>query len=99
STAGLGLLVHAIIQAPERGWGSTASLIAFGLAAVVLVVFVLQERRTPHPMLDVTLFANLRFTAASGSIAFAFFALFGFIFLVTQYFQFIRGYGAFEAGL
>jgi EmrB/QacA subfamily drug resistance transporter len=99
STAGLGLLVHAIIQAPERGWGSTASVLAFALAAVVLVAFVLQERRVTHPMLDVALFKNLRFTAASSAIAFAFFAMFGFIFLVTQYFQFVRGYGPLEAGL
>jgi EmrB/QacA subfamily drug resistance transporter len=99
STAGLGLLVHAIIQAPERGWTSPASLLAFAIAVVVLAVFVVHESRTTHPMLDVGLFKNLRFTAASSSIAFAFFALFGFIFLVTQYFQFVRGYGAFEAGL
>ncbi|WP_354698000.1 Antiseptic resistance protein [Paraconexibacter sp. AEG42_29] len=99
SSAGLGLLVHAIIQAPERGWGSTTSLVAFAAAVVVLFVFVLQERRTEHPMLDVALFKNMRFTAASSAIAFAFFAMFGFIFLVTQYFQFVRGYGPLEAGL
>lgn len=99
STAGLGLLVHAIIQAPERGWGSATSLAAFAAAAVVLTVFVIAERRATHPMLDVRLFANLRFTAASGAIAFAFFAMSGFIFLVTQYFQFVRGYGPLEAGL
>jgi predicted MFS family arabinose efflux permease len=73
--------------------------VAFAIAILVLVVFVLQERRATHPMLDVGLFANLRFTAASSAIAFAFFALFGFIFLVTQYFQFVRGYGPLEAGL
>jgi len=99
SAAGLGLLVHAIIQAPERGWGSATSLLAFAGAAVVLAAFVLHERRAIHPMLDITLFKNLRFTAASSAIAIAFFAIFGFIFLVTQYFQFIRGYGPFEAGL
>ena len=43
-------------------------------------------------MLDVSLFRNLRFTAASGSVTVAFFALFGFIFLITQYFQFLKGY-------
>jgi MFS family permease len=99
STAGLGLLVHAIIQAPERGWGSSTSLLSFAIAVAVLVGFVAQERRTAHPMLDVGLFRNLRFTAASSAIAFAFFAMFGFIFLVTQYFQFVRGYGPLEAGL
>jgi predicted MFS family arabinose efflux permease len=50
-------------------------------------------------MLDVLLFKNARFSAASGSITAAFFALFGFIFLVTQYFQFVRGYGTLSSGL
>src|ERR1044072_2661356 len=99
SITGLGLLVHAIIQAPERGWGSGASVLAFGLATAVLATFIAHERRTPHPMLDVGLFRNLRFTAASSAIAFAFFALFGFLFLITQYFQFIREYGARGTGV
>lgn len=50
-------------------------------------------------MLDVSVFTNMRFTAGSVAITFAFFALFGFIFVVTQYFQFVRGYDALEAGL
>ena len=44
-----------------------------------------------RPMLDVNLFRNLRFTAASGSITVGFFTLAGFTFLITQYFQFVRG--------
>jgi hypothetical protein len=50
-------------------------------------------------MLDVSLFANLRFTAASVSVAISFFALSGFIFLVTQYFQFLKGYGPLSTGV
>ncbi|GAA1876314.1 MFS transporter [Williamsia serinedens] len=99
STTALGVLVYTIISAPERGWSSPATLAGFAVAAVVLTAFVLQERRVEHPMLDVRLFANLRFTAASGAVTSAFFALFGFIFLVTQYFQSVRSYGALETGL
>ena len=99
STTALGALVYTIISAPDRGWSSTATLVGFAVAAVVLTAFVLQERRVEHPMLDVRLFANLRFTAASGAVTSAFFALFGFIFLVTQYFQSVRSYGALETGL
>ena len=50
-------------------------------------------------MLDVAVFRNARFTAASLSVMFAFFALFGFIFMVTQYFQFVRGYGTLASGV
>jgi fucose permease len=50
-------------------------------------------------MLPVRIFRYRRFTAASASITSAFFALFGFIFLITQYFQLIRGYSPLEAGV
>jgi hypothetical protein len=50
-------------------------------------------------MLDVGLFKNLRFTAASGAVSVAFFALSGFIFLVTQYFQFLKGYSPLSTGV
>jgi len=62
-------------------------------------VFVLLERRTVAPMLDVSLFRVPAFSAASGAVTVAFFALFGFIFLITQYFQFIRGYGTLSTGV
>jgi hypothetical protein len=53
----------------------------------------------PHPMLPVSIFRNLRFSAASVAVTASFFALFGFIFLITQYFQLVRGYGPLEAGV
>jgi EmrB/QacA subfamily drug resistance transporter len=99
STAGLAALVIAIIQGPDWGWTSGRTLAGFAASLVFLAAFVVWERRCPHPMLEVAFFRNPRFSAASGAIALAFFALFGFIFLITQYFQFVRSYGAFESGL
>jgi hypothetical protein len=66
---------------------------------MLLATFLWWERRVDHPMLDVSVFSNMRFTAGSLSVMFAFFALFGFIFMVTQYFQFVRGYDTLEAGV
>jgi EmrB/QacA subfamily drug resistance transporter len=99
SIAAIGVLVWAVIEGPEHGWGSSTSLVAFALAAALIVSFVVWERRSDHPMLDVRVFSNMRFTAGSLAIMFAFFALFGFVFVVTQYFQFVRGYGTLEAGI
>jgi EmrB/QacA subfamily drug resistance transporter len=99
SVAGITVLVWSVIEGPKHGWLSAESFIAFGLAAALLFAFVRWERRIDHPMLDVSVFGNLRFTAGSLSVTFAFFALFGFIFMVTQYFQFVRGYDTLEAGL
>ncbi|WP_433304821.1 MFS transporter [Actinoplanes sp. CA-030573] len=87
SIAALGILVYTIIQAPTLGWMSPWTVAGFGLAAAALAAFITVERRQTHPLIDVTLFANPRFSAASGAVTVAFFALFGFIFLITQFFQ------------
>lgn len=92
-------LVFTIIQAPEWGWTDVATIAGFALAAVLLTAFVAWELRVAHPMLPVRIFSNLRFSAASVAVTSAFFALFGFIFVITQYFQLIRGYGPLEAGV
>jgi EmrB/QacA subfamily drug resistance transporter len=94
----LGSLVHTVIEAPERGWSSPETLAGFGLAALSAVVFVAIERRVAHPMIDVTLFRNPGFSAASGAVTVTFFSLFGFIFLITQYFQFVRGWDTLSTG-
>jgi EmrB/QacA subfamily drug resistance transporter len=99
STAMVGLLVYTIIEAPNQGWASARTIVSFALTALLAVAFVVLERRSEHPMLDLSLFRNPRFTAASVSVAISFFALSGFIFLVTQYFQFLKGYGPLSTGV
>jgi predicted MFS family arabinose efflux permease len=99
STATIGLLIYTIIEAPSHGWGSTRTLGSFALVALLAAAFAAWELRTTHPMLDLSLFSNPRFTAASASVAISFFALSGFIFLVTQYFQFLKGYGPLSTGV
>jgi EmrB/QacA subfamily drug resistance transporter len=99
STAAMGLLIYTIIEAPNHGWSSARSIGGFLLAVALLVTFIQWERRTSSPLLDIGLFRNLRFTAASASVTIAFFALAGFIFLITQYFQFFKGYGPLSTGV
>src|SRR5437763_3822970 len=99
SSLGMGTLVFGIIQAPEWGWGSPSTIAALAAALGILAVFVAVESRTAVPMMDVGLFRNLRFTAASGSITIGFFVLAGFTFLITQYFQFVKGYTPFGTGI
>lgn len=98
SVAMLGTLVFTIIEAPDSGWGSARTLTGFALAAALVAMFVVVERAAEHPMLDVRLFADRRFSAASGAVMMTFFALSGFIFLITLYFQTVRGYGALSTG-
>jgi len=99
SGAGLIALTWAVIEAPSDGWTSPAVLAAFALALVALGAFVHRQRRIAEPLLDVTLFRNPRFSAASSTVMVLFFALFGFLFLATQYLQFVLGYSPLEAGV
>jgi EmrB/QacA subfamily drug resistance transporter len=99
SIVGLTALVWAIIEAPSQGWTSFATIAAFGFAATVLGLFAAWELRTSTPMLDLRLFRNPSFSGASAAITLTFFALFGTIFLLTQFLQAVLGYSAFEAGL
>jgi EmrB/QacA subfamily drug resistance transporter len=99
SIVGLVALVYAIIQAPDAGWTSGRILVGFAIGIVVLAAFGLWESKAPSPMLDTTFFKNPRFTAASVGIMLLFFAMFGSIFLQTQYLQFVMQYSALKAGV
>ncbi|KZS74619.1 transporter [Mycobacterium kansasii] len=99
SAVGITVLVYAVIEAPTWGWTSTRTVAGFSLATMVLVGFALWERRSSHPMVDVSVFADRRFSGGSLAVTAGFLTLFGFIFVITQYFQFIKEYRAFETGV
>lgn len=98
-TVGVTTLILAIIEGPIWHWTSSTIIALFVVSLVVLVGFITVERHQRQPMLDVRIFRHAAFSAGAASIAINFFALFGFIFLVTQYFQFVRGYSALSSGL
>ncbi|OZC59738.1 MFS transporter [Rhodococcus sp. 06-621-2] len=99
SIVAVGTLVYTVIEAPSHGWTSAMTVGGFAVAAAGFAALVVWERGREQPMIDVTLFTNMRFTAASAAVTFAYFALFGFIFLITQYFQLVRGFAPLETGL
>jgi MFS transporter, DHA2 family, multidrug resistance protein len=98
STAGFTVLVYAVIEAPEQGWGSALILGLLAAAGALLAGFVRWERLTAQPMLDLDFFRNARFTVGTVAVSVAFFSLLGGIFALTQYLQFAHGYSAIEAG-
>lgn len=99
SIVGLAALLYAIIEGPDQGWTDPAILTALIGGLVTVGIFVWWEMRIDHPMLDVRFFANPRFSAANASITLIFFALFGSLFLLTQYLQFTLGYDPLAAGI
>ncbi|MEO3892618.1 MFS transporter [Nonomuraea sp. B5E05] len=86
--AGLPALIHTIIEAPRRGW-----LDPFAFAAAALLAgFVLRQRRTAHPLLDLPMVAARSFWPAAVAAATGFLSLMGVLFLITQYWQDVRAF-------
>ena len=99
SIVGLSALVYAIIEGPHRGWVSVQTIATFALAGLALAAFGWRELRTRHPMLDLQLFRDRRFSVASAGMTLTFFAMFGTFFLIAQYFQLVLDYSPLESGL
>ncbi len=99
SIVGLAALLYAIIEGPARGWGEPLTIAGFVAAAVLLTSFVLWELRTNWPMLDPRFFKNRRFSIGSISITMVFLTMFGFFFVITQYFQFVQGLSPLNAAV
>jgi EmrB/QacA subfamily drug resistance transporter len=99
SSIGVTAVVYTVIEAPDWGWSSARTVGGFAAAVAVLTGFAIWERQHAHPMLDVSVFRNRRFSGGSLAVTAGFLTLFGFIFVITQYFQFIKDYSAFQTGV
>jgi EmrB/QacA subfamily drug resistance transporter len=91
-------LSYGLIEANNYGWTSTRILLAFGIAAVAFVVFILLELRQRLPMLDLSLFKSRGFAGANAVMLFLALAMFGVFFYVSLYVQQILGYSPVQAG-
>jgi EmrB/QacA subfamily drug resistance transporter len=98
SMLGLSLLIYTIIEAPERGWLDPLTLAGFAATIVIGTAFALYELRVAHPMLDVRLFRNARLSGGVTAVGVAFMAMLGTMFIITQYFQFVRDYSPLDTG-
>jgi EmrB/QacA subfamily drug resistance transporter len=99
SIIGLTSLVYGLIEAPERGWVDPVTLAAFAVAAVAIAAFVWWELRVEVPMLDMHFFQNRAFASGTAGMMLVFLAMFGSMFLMTQYIQIILGYSPLATAL
>jgi EmrB/QacA subfamily drug resistance transporter len=99
SIVGLVSLVYGLIEAPDRGWAAPVTLAAFAVAAVALTAFVLWELHVDEPMLDIRYFRKPAFAVGTSGMMLVFLAMFGSMFLLTQYFQLILGLSPLDAAL
>ena len=100
SVVGLVLLVYGIIKGGQLADFTDATVLAtIGAGVAVLVAFVVFEKRSDHPSIDVTYFKDKVFSAAISAIALVFFALMGVTFFAVFYTQSVRGYSPLQTGL
>ncbi|MHC5258646.1 DHA2 family efflux MFS transporter permease subunit [Streptomyces sp. UC4497] len=96
---GLGTLIYAIIEGPEKGWSSAVVLGGF-LASVVLIgALVLRERRVARPMLDLSLLSHRGFLTNTLAATLGMFIMAGMLFLLPQYLQAVLGIDSLGTGL
>ncbi len=100
SVPGLVLLIYGIITAGERAsladWDVYGALVG---GAVVLALFLVHESRAPNPSLDVRFFRDPRFSVSVATIMVLFFSMSGIIFFLSFYWQSVREFSPFIAGL
>ncbi len=99
AVAALAALTFAIIESRSQGWGSPAVLGGFAVAIAAGAAFVHAERTSPAPMLPLSLFSSRVFSASTAAGALVSFAVYGQLFLLSLYFQDVRGLSALETGL
>jgi EmrB/QacA subfamily drug resistance transporter len=98
-TAGLSLLVYALVDAVNVGWGSTATLAKIAGALVLLAVFVAIEMRQRAPLMPLAIF-RLRTLRGADTVALLIgMSLFSMFFFVSLYMQQVLHYSALKAGL
>ncbi|MGL6280662.1 MAG: DHA2 family efflux MFS transporter permease subunit, partial [Gaiella sp.] len=98
-SAGLFGIVWGLIRGNGEGWTSPEIVGSLVLGAILVAAFVLWELRAEQPMLPMRFFRNRTFSLANTASLFMFFGMFGSIFLLSQFFQTVQGYGPFDAGL
>jgi DHA2 family methylenomycin A resistance protein-like MFS transporter len=97
--AALGCLAGAIIEGGALGWRNPFVIAAFVTSMVLAVLFVLQERRAPQPMLPLVLFRHRVFALTSLAGLLVNVAFYGLIFVFSLYFQRVNGMSPFATGL
>ena len=99
AVAGLGLLTGALVEAGRLGWASPLVLTGFALAAASLFAFGMVERRSSDPMLPLGLFNHPSFRSGTSVGLLINLGLYGQLFVMSLYFQDVRGYSALRTGL
>src|SRR6185437_7126326 len=97
-TAGLALLVYALVDANNAGWGSTQTIVLIAVSVVLLAAFVLIESRTSHPLMPFSIFRLRTLRGADVVGLLIGMSLFAMFFFLSLYMQQVLGYDALKTG-
>lgn len=97
AVAAVGGLVLALHEGPEQGWTAVITIVAFAVGLASTVAFVVVERRTPHPLLDVRVFGIRGLASGSLNLFVVFAVMFSLFLVLVQYLQAVLGYTALAA--
>jgi EmrB/QacA subfamily drug resistance transporter len=92
-------IVYGIIEAPSKGLDHPEVVASLAVGLGGLVAFIWRQLKARHPMLDMKLFQQKAFSVSALAVTLVFFALMGVFFSMSQLFQLVMGYGAFESSL
>jgi EmrB/QacA subfamily drug resistance transporter len=98
-TAGLGLLVYAMVKASQDGWGTSGTIIRLAISVALLVVFVVIESQTEHPLLPFSIFKLRTLRGANLTGILIGMALFSMFLFISYYMQYILGYSPIKTGI
>lgn len=98
-SAGLTVTLYAVTKANEWGWGSTRFVGMCSLGVLLLVAFVAQERRCPHPMIDLAIFRSSVFSLGMTITLFITAAQYARLVFIPLALETLRGYTPFRVGL
>jgi EmrB/QacA subfamily drug resistance transporter len=99
ASAGLFGIVFGLVQSQSLGWSNAEVVIGLAAGAALLVAFIMQELRTPEPMLPMEFFANRGFAVTNAVSVAMYFGMFGSIFFLSQFLQNVLGNSPLEAGV
>ena len=98
-TAGLALLVYAVVEAVNDGWGSTVTILRLAGAAVLLIAFVLIEMREKDPLMPFSIF-RLRTLRGANIVGLLIgMSLFSMFFFISLYLQEVLGFSPIKTGV
>jgi EmrB/QacA subfamily drug resistance transporter len=97
-TAGLGLLIYAMVKASQEGWGTTGTIVRLAIGVTLLIAFVVIELRTEHPLLPFSIFRLRTLRGANLAGILTGMSLFSMFLFISYYLQFVLGYSAIKTG-